>query len=175
MSFSAMPVAAVGRLRESAGANTGAPLVARVGGGACRESQVVAALRYLVAQAAPALNLETISGHSMRVTGAQCMARVGLSEGQEQSLAGGARRRFAVMFGRPALKVRPRRYVQWNFKNGIVHRVHTHTDTVCGRIGRAVHLQFLSMCSGTSRVKLSTESVRIRIPYAVELGQTIKD
>ena len=102
------------------------------------------------------------------------MAGVGLSEGQEQSLAGGARRRFAVMFGRPPLKLRPRRYVQWNVKNGIAHRVRTHTDTVCGRIGRAAHLQFLSLRSGTSRVGSSTESVSIRIPYAAETGRAIE-
>ena len=59
-----------------------APLVARVGGGACRKSQVVTALRYLVSRVAPGIKLDTIKGHSMRVTGAQRMARAALSENQ---------------------------------------------------------------------------------------------
>ena len=76
------PVAAVRRLSEAAGDKDDNPLVSRVGGGACRKSQVVTALRYLVAQVAPEIATTTIKGHSMRVTGAQRMARAGLSEHQ---------------------------------------------------------------------------------------------
>ena len=76
------PVAAVKRLAEVAGDKDDDPLVARVGGGACRKSQVVTALRYLAARVAPEIKLETIKGHSMRVTGAQRMARAALSENQ---------------------------------------------------------------------------------------------
>ena len=76
------PVAAVQRLAVSAGDDGDNPLVARVGGGACRKSQVVTALRYLVARVASGINPETVKGHSMRVTGAQRMARAALSENQ---------------------------------------------------------------------------------------------
>ena len=40
------------------------------------------ALRYLVPQVAPEIKVDTIKGHSMRVTGAQRMARAALSENQ---------------------------------------------------------------------------------------------
>ena len=76
------PVAAVKRLADAAGDKGEDPLVARAGGGACRKSQVVTALRYLVARVAPEIRPDTIKGHSMRVTGAQRMARAAMTENQ---------------------------------------------------------------------------------------------
>ena len=228
------PVAAVMRLAEAAGDKDDHPLVARVGGGACRKSQVVTALRYLVARVAPEIRPETIKGHSMRVTGAQRMARAALSENQiavygrwgsaairryvrESCIEGSAAAIapvveavskvkptttnevtacFAVardlpVPGTPVLSM-PRgaasssdthvgptiradaalasevgrlrsdlsklaarsipEFVQWSFKAGVVHKVRTCTDTVCGRNWASQRgLQFAPP-SGTDRL-----------------------
>ena len=172
-------------------------------------------MRYLVARVAPEIKLETIKGHSMRVTGAQRMAPAALSENQiavygrwgsaairryvrEACIEGPAAAiapvveavsqvrptttnevtaccavaRDLLVPGTPVLST-PRctvgsssshtgpdakanvvleaevgrlrsdltrlaarsipEFVQWSFKGGVVHKVRTHTDTVCGR------------------------------------------